>query len=160
MRSNYLFARAFDSLRAITLKIVNNSKFSNHMKRTAIFAVCFFALFSINLSAQQTNVWKGGAPGHETDWHYYKNWSLGQTPDVFDAVVIPDVSTTTNRYPQVSSGQIEVQSLEIQSGAVLRLSRTASILTENFVSNGACEDCGLRIILEGNDKPSTASAGN
>ena len=160
MRSNFLFAGALVFLRAFTLKIVDNSNFSNLMKRTAIFAICFFALFSINLSAQQTNVWKGGAPGHETDWHYYKNWSLGQTPDVFDAVVIPDVSTTTNRYPQVSSGQIEVQSLEIQSGASLSLSRTARILTENFVSNGACEGCGIRVILEGNDKPATASASN
>lgn len=145
---------------AFTFKIVHHSNFLNYMKRTTIFVICFFALFSINLSAQQTNVWKGGAPGHENDWHFYKNWSLGHTPDVFDAVVIPDVSTTTNRYPLVSAGQIEVQSLEIQQGASLRLDRSASILTEIFVNYGACEGCGMRVILEGSEKSATASANN
>ena len=130
------------------------------MKRTTIFALCFFTLFSITLPAQITNVWKGGSPGHENDWHYYKNWSLGKTPDVFDAVIIPDVSTTTNRYPVVSSGQIEVQSLDIQSGASLQLCRSASILTEIFVCNGACAGCGMRVVLEGSDKPATASTHN
>lgn len=130
------------------------------MKRTAISSICFFALFSINLSAQKTNVWNGGFPGHENDWYFSKNWSLGETPDVFDNVVIPDVSTKTNRYPIVAFGQVEVQKIEIQSGASLTLYRAAGILTEIFVCNGTCKGCELRVKLDGRENPATAAVNN
>ena len=129
------------------------------MKSATFFAICFIAFISTQLSAQKTNVWKGGAPGHENDWHYAKNWSLGATPEVFDLVTIPDVSTTTNRYPIVYTGQIEVESLEIQPGASLTLYRSAGIVTNNFVDKGNCTGCDMRVRLEGSLKSAgTATA--
>lgn len=127
------------------------------MTRTTIFAICFFALFSINLSAQKNNVWEGGAPGHESDWHYYKNWSLGKTPDAFDRVIIPDVSASTQKYPIIQEGAIEVLSLEVQAGASLILFRTARIMAEEFICNGSCKGCEQRILIEGNIPPVMAS---
>lgn len=67
------------------------------MKYTAFFPFCFFALFSISAAAQKTNVWQGGAAGHETDWSFFKNWRAGKVPNEFDLVIIPDVSTSTGK---------------------------------------------------------------
>ncbi|MEI6412360.1 MAG: hypothetical protein WCR52_23415 [Bacteroidota bacterium] len=126
------------------------------MIRTAIATICFFALFSINLSAQKTNVWNGGFPGHENDWHFSKNWSLGKTPDVFDNVVIPDVSTTTRRYPVLASGEVEIASLYVQNGATITLMQPARISVENFNCEGTCKGCDLRILVEGAKTTATA----
>ncbi len=127
------------------------------MNRISIFAICIIALFSINLSAQQTNVWKGGFPGHETDWNHYRNWSLGKTPDIFDNVIIPDVSTSTQKYPIVQEGDIEVLRLEVQQGASLTLLRSVRVMTEVFVCNGTCKGCEWRIMVEGTEVSETAS---
>jgi len=108
-------------------------------------------------SAQTVNTWKGGYPGHETDWYFFKNWSLGRTPGAFDRVIIPDVSTTTRRYPVVSAGEIEIQSLEIQAGASLTLYPSARILAESMLLEGICQGCEWRTLLEGTDLPVTAS---
>jgi len=48
-------------------------------------------LFSMVASAQKINVWRGGAPGHETDWSFFKNWSAGKVPSEFDHVIIPNM---------------------------------------------------------------------
>ena len=88
------------------------------------FSLCTI-LFAANLSslqAQTTNVWKGGFPGRETDWNQSRNWSLGKTPDVFDRVIIPDVSASTQKYPIVKEGEIEVLSIDVRTGASLTFS--------------------------------------
>ena len=111
------------------------------MKKQIIITLISIITLAVSVNAQTTNVWKGGFPGHENDWNCNKNWSLSKTPDVFDNVVIPDVSTKTRRYPVISSGDVEVTSLFVQSGATLTLSQSARILTENFNCEGTCKGC-------------------
>jgi hypothetical protein len=62
------------------------------MKTITLCSALFLLANLSSLQAQTTNVWKGGFPGHETDWYQNRNWSLGKTPDVFDRVIIPDRS--------------------------------------------------------------------
>ena len=129
------------------------------MKTTIFCTMISILSLVVSANAQNANVWKGGFPGHENDWNCYKNWSLGKTPDVFDKVIIPDVSTTTCSYPVIYSSEVEITSLEIQSGAMLTLKGFARILTENFTLQGTCKGCELRIWIEGDAKPMTASSG-
>jgi len=130
----------------------NNQSF--HIKTSPTmsinFSICFFLLFSSMVaSAQKTNVWHGGAPGHETDWSFFKNWSTGRTPTEFDYVIIPDVSTSTNHYPVIRTGEVEVLGLEIQSGASLTLLPKARLKAEEIQLRGTCNGCERRLLLEG-----------
>jgi hypothetical protein len=127
------------------------------MKPILFFTTLLLVANLSSLQAQKNNVWKGGAPGHENDWHYFKNWSAGKTPDVFDRVIIPDVSTSTLKYPVIRQGEIEVQSLEIRPGASLTLLRPARIVTDEFVCNGSCTGCEQRVLVEGVKTTSTVS---
>ena len=130
------------------------------MKKAFFFAA--IALFSFGfqsaLHAQKTATWKGGAPGHETDWHFYKNWSLGQAPGEFDRVVVQDVSTSTRHYSVVRSGEVEVLSLEIQSGASLTLLSGARLIANEFNCAGQCKGCEMRILVEGTAKSYNVTA--
>ena len=126
------------------------------MKPIPFFAALLLLANLSSLQAQTTNVWKGGFPGHETDWNHNRNWSLGKTPDVFDRVIIPDVSTSTLKYPIVKEGEIEVHSLEVQSGASLTLLRSVRIVTDEFVCNGTCKGCEWRVLVEGTEATTTA----
>lgn len=121
------------------------------MNKSLFFITFCLLTTSSALQAQITNVWKGGFPGRETDWHCNKNWSLGKAPDVFDAVVIPDVSTKTQKYPIVTSGDIEVQSIEIQAGAMLTLHRSARIFADRLSVEGVCKGCERRVVIEGGE---------
>ena len=120
----------------------------DQMKTTIFFAFHLLFLLHQNLCAQTTNTWRGGAPGHASDWHYYKNWSLGRVPDEFQRVVIPDVSSTTLRYPVLRSGEVEVNSLEIQPNASLTLTGSARLFTEKIDNRGACTGCEGRVLVE------------
>ena len=126
------------------------------MKPITFFTTLLLLANLSSLQAQTTNVWKGGFPGHETDWNQNRNWSLGKTPDVFDRVIIPDVSTSTLRYPIIKEGEIEVLSLEVRSGASLTLLRSARIVADEFVCNGTCNGCEFRVLVEGVKTTSTA----
>lgn len=127
------------------------------MKTISLVTTLLLLVNLSSLQAQTTNVWKGGAPGHEADWNYNRNWSLGKTPDVFDRVIIPDVSTSTLKYPVVREGAIEVQGLEIQAGASLTLLYSARILVDEFVSKGDCKGCEWRVLVAGAQAATTAS---
>lgn len=116
------------------------------------------AALSFEASAQIRNTWKGGAPGHETDWNFYKNWSLGKAPDLFHNVVIPDVSTSTQHYPVLKSGSAEVASLEIQQGATLTLQANARLRTTEFTTFGTCEGCSQRLWVEGQQSTAAVQA--
>ncbi len=126
------------------------------MKSILFFTALFLLAYHSSLHAQTTNVWKGGLPGHETDWNQNKNWGLGKTPDVFDRVIIKDVSTSTLKYPVVTEGEIEVLSLEIQSGTSLTLLHSARILVGEFVCNGTCNGCEKGILVESTEVTTTA----
>ena len=116
------------------------------------FPLSLFILFSMvaSASAQKTNVWHGGTPGHETDWSFFKNWSTGRTPSEFDYVIIPDVSTSTNDYPVIRTGEVVVLGLEIHSGAMLTLLPKARLMAEDIQVSGICNGCEQRLLLEGN----------
>ena len=117
---------------------------------TKIFSICLFTFIAFtSASAQQNNTWRGGAPGHETDWSYFKNWSTGRVPNEFDRVFIPDISTSTNDYPVIKAEEIEVLSLQIQQGAMLTLLPTARLLAEEVDIRGVCKGCERRLLLEG-----------
>ena len=121
-----------------------------------VFSTVLILSVAVSASAQITNTWKGGTSGHETDWSYFKNWSLSKTPDVFDNVVIPNVSTSTRCYPIIATGEVEVLSLEIQTGASLTLKKSAFVWTETFVCQGICKGCSSRMLIEGTDSQETA----
>ena len=129
------------------------------MKKQIIITLVAIIILAISTSAtaQTTNTWKGGFPGHETDWNQNKNWSLGKTPDVFDRVIIPDVSTSTQKYPIVKEGEIEVLRIEVQSGASLTLLRSVRIVANEFICNGTCKDCERRVLVEGTEAAATAA---
>jgi len=126
------------------------------MKPFTFFTALLLLANLSSLHAQTTNVWKGGFPGHETDWNHHRNWSLGKTPDGFDRVIIQDVSTSTLKYPVVKDGEIEVLSLEVRTGASLTLLPSAHILTDKFVCQGTCNGCQNRILVKSTEATTTA----
>ena len=115
-----------------------------------IFLIGLFTLIAMtSASAQKNNTWRGGTPGHETEWSYYKNWSTGRIPNEFDRVLIPDVSSSTNDYPVIEAEEIEVLSLHIQQGAMLTLRPTARLLAEELELQGTCKGCERWFLLQG-----------
>ncbi|MFZ4475033.1 MAG: hypothetical protein ACOYPR_07570 [Saprospiraceae bacterium] len=127
------------------------------MRTITLCTVLFFLTNLSSVLAQTKNTWKGGAPGHESDWNHYKNWSLGKTPDVFDRVIIPDVSASTRKYPIIKAGEFEVLSIEVQTGASLILLPAARIVAEEFACYGSCQGCEQRVLIEGTTPPDVAA---
>ena len=86
---------------------------------TASFAISmlFIVACHISMSAQKTATWKGGTPGRKTNWHCATNWKEGRVPDEFSNVFIPDVSTSTNSYPVIERGTVEILSLHCAPAA-------------------------------------------
>ena len=128
---------------------------------TRMITIGLFLLFALAASAQKNNVWRGGAPGHETEWAFFKNWSTGKIPSEFDNVIIPDVSASTGDYPVIRTGEVEILGLEIQSGATLTLLPEARLLVETLQISGTCKGCKSRILMEGDGggRGMTASLG-
>lgn len=79
----------------------------------------------VTLSAQVQ--WRGGFPGHETEWQNARNWSTNRVPDDMDNVVIPDCSTRGCFYPVVETKTARVQSLEIHDNARLTITEGAKL---------------------------------
>ncbi|MCC6283110.1 MAG: hypothetical protein IT262_21060 [Saprospiraceae bacterium] len=98
-------------------------------------AVFFFAtvitlLFasSATLCAQKTATWKGGTPGRPNEWNCPTNWKEGRVPNEFSQVLIPDVSSSTFHNPVLKEGKVEIWSLQILSGASLRIGKYAGLI--------------------------------
>jgi len=121
----------------------------------ASFIVVFCCFSLCNVYAQRTNTWIGGSPGHETDWNYYKNWSLNDVPDWTDDVIIPDVSSSTHHYPVIKEIEAEINSLTINPKANLHVTAKASlvVLSEESYNHGILNQGALVIdgILEYGD---------
>lgn len=100
------------------------------MKNVRILFVAFIALLlcSASLFAQKTATWKGGTPGRPEEWNCPTNWNEGRVPDEFSRVIIPDVSTSTFHNPVLNEGEVEIWSLQILSGATLRIGKHASLV--------------------------------
>ena len=67
-----------------------------------------------NYSATK-NTWTGVV---DTNWNDGTNWTGGHAPLTTEDVLIPDVSSGSNRYPVLTS-DVEIKTLEISSGATL-----------------------------------------
>ena len=64
-------------------------------------------------SATTKNTWAGPV---STDWFEIGNWTGGHVPSATDDVLIPDVSTGSNRYP-ILTANAEIKTIEIALGA-------------------------------------------
>jgi len=90
--------------------------------------ITFLCGFQTSLSAQKTATWTGGTPGRPFEWNCAANWKEGRVPNEFSRVIIPDVSTSTFSYPALSGGEVEIWSLQILSGARLKIGRNARLI--------------------------------
>ena len=94
--------------------------------------IALFTLISTVTIAQNTVTWKGGTPGKETSWNEARNWSNNRVPDEFSDVIIPDVSTTTFATPIISEGTVELNSILIESNALLTIEAYANLVIHGF----------------------------
>lgn len=78
--------------------------------------------------SQKAFTWKGGTPGQENNWNCAKNWVPNEVPNEFADIIIPDVSTTTMASPVVSDGRFEVNSMFLQSTALLTIEANAQLI--------------------------------
>lgn len=111
-------------------------------------ALACLLLASAAVHAQKTVTWKGGAPGRETEWNCPKNWSSGAVPNCFSDVIIPDVSTASNRYPIIREWGQEVNTLVMYSGASLFIQPSGSLnVINHFDRQGGQMIAGTGVLL-------------
>ena len=125
------------------------------MKNAIIFFATVITLMlgsSANLCAQKIATWKGGTPGRPNEWNCPTNWKEGRVPNEFSQVLIPDVSSSTFHNPVLNEGEVEIWSLQILSGATLRIGKYAGLILleqdeqpytafgEGVIRQGAVED--------------------
>ena len=80
-------------------------------------------LLTLQSFAQIISTWRGNTPGRESEWNCTSNWSNNRLPDEFTDVVIPvDISITYN-YPVINTDSVEINSLSIWPGAVLKMKK-------------------------------------
>jgi len=94
---------------------------------TLLSAALLFTLSTTAL-AQKVAIWKCGTPGKPAEWNCATNWKEGQLPNEFSQVIIHDVSTSTFNNPVLASGAVEVWSIQIHSGASLRIGKNARLI--------------------------------
>ena len=94
-----------------------------------LFIFCFLTM-TLTSFAQATIKWKGGTPGSTTDWNTPSNWIPNRTPSAWDEVHIPDVSTSGNFYPVISSDVEPIQHLFIHSNAKLTIKEAGTLLID------------------------------
>jgi hypothetical protein len=117
----------------------------------------FLLLSAAAISAQTSNVWKGGFPGRVSDWNVGANWSAGRVPEAFDQIVIQDAATTGAFYPEIESGVVNIRQLIIESNARLYIHPGSMLVVdgegvqETVVLNLGClqNDGVLRIENDG-----------
>ncbi len=96
--------------------------------RNIFFVAAIILISQTALLAQKTATWKGGTPGKPAEWNCASNWKEGRVPNEFSQVIIPDVSASTFNNPVLASGEMEVWSILIHSGASLRISKNARLI--------------------------------
>ncbi len=106
---------------------------SSFQTATPWILVLLVILIAGNSYAQRAITWKGGTPGMKNDWFCPQNWSTSSVPDEFSDVIIPDVSTSTFASPVIKSGDVEINSLQILSNAVLTIDKAASVIVTSRV---------------------------
>ncbi|HOY08258.1 MAG TPA: hypothetical protein PLO67_22775 [Saprospiraceae bacterium] len=96
--------------------------------KNALVLTALLTLTSLSLQAQKIATWKGGAPGHATEWNYPANWKENRVPNEFSQVIIPDVSASTFSNPVLDGEVVEIWSLQMFSGASLRIGKSARLI--------------------------------
>lgn len=97
-------------------------------KLKSTLAFLFYFLFVPFLFAQKPIVWIGGTPGQTNDWNCPKNWNTHHVPDAFSDVLIPSVLSNSLASPVIHQGQVEINSLFIESNAALTVEKPASLV--------------------------------
>ncbi len=120
--------------------------------KTKIF-LNIFLVYSIcgpQLQAQRNTTWIGGAPGNETNWFCYKNWSNANVPDEFSNVYIGNVSSSTFHYPVIKRKDAIVHSLSIVNGGKLTIERLATLKIEDtlFLQDNDCITNRGKLIMQ------------
>lgn len=94
------------------------------------------SVYGSSLFAQKTATWKGGTPGHETQWQCPKNWKGNTVPNEFSNVLIPDVSTAGMAYPVVNNA-VEINALRLEGNAMITVAQGGrlTVLNDIFVPN-------------------------
>lgn len=95
-----------------------------------LLIVCLF--FSISVTAQKINTWKGGKTSQPNAWNCAQNWSLNTVPNEFQDVVIPDVSSGFNHYPVIDDEDNTVRSITICTRAQLTIKPSGVLLVTGF----------------------------
>ena len=95
------------------------------MRTLLIIALTLITTISL---AQNTVTWIGGTPGKATKWEEPKNWSNHRVPNDFSNVIIPDVSSSTFAYPEITKGIVEVNSIHIESQSRLTVHANAQLI--------------------------------
>jgi len=93
-----------------------------------LLSAALLLTLSTTALAQKVATWKGGTPGKPAEWNCPTNWKEGQLPNEFSQVIIPDVSTSTFNNPVLASGEVEVWSILIHSGASLRIGKNTRLI--------------------------------
>lgn len=93
-----------------------------------LLSMLFITVCSQHVTAQRSNTWLGGTPGMENDWNCPRNWSQGRVPDEFSDVIIPDVSSTSLANPVIREGTCLLNSLMLQSKALLIVMKGAELI--------------------------------
>lgn len=83
--------------------------------------ILLFSLLGTKSIAQITSIWRGNAPGHETEWNYPSNWTRNDVPDEFTDVIIPFNNSSRQAYPVLEGQRIEINSLSMLPGAIIIL---------------------------------------
>jgi hypothetical protein len=104
--------------------------------RNILFFAAIILISPTALLAQKTATWKGGTPGKPADWNCATNWKEGRVPNEFSQVIIPDVSASTFHSPVLASGEVEVWSILIHSGASLRIGKQARLIATEQEEHG------------------------
>lgn len=114
-----------------------------------------FTLSTVYGFSQRAITWKGGTPGMQNEWFCPQNWSSTSLPNEFSDVIIPDVSSSTFAPPCIKEGNIQINSLRLQSNASLTIADDASLTVISHIEGldlykvkGQGE-----LILQENDSP-------
>ncbi len=104
--------------------------------RNIFFVAAIILISQTALFAQKTATWKGGTSGKATDWNCAANWKEGRVPNEFSQVIIPDVSSSSHSNPVLSSGEVEIWSIMIHTGATLRIGKNARLIATEQEEHG------------------------
>jgi len=92
-----------------------------HLSRVNSNLILGCILFIATGLQSQSLYWEGGTPGREKDWNCAENWQENRTPGIMDRVVIPNLHSKGEWYPEVKQQAEPIATLLMLSGAELTI---------------------------------------